>query len=359
MAIIAIDRDEVLRHARRALGLPAQDPALDEPMLAASLRRAAAIFCPCSRATIAAEVLESLDYLADSDKCREALERALEGLVIIGDLLELDQVALDAAEPKRSWVFPAPPGFVARPDGTVFILGIVPDEISPLPPSIQHRILHQRYARLLTPEPGEDLPELLRDLGLLQHSERAWLKLPRETTAAALSQQMSSLLAAQPPSGAADDLLVLNPTADVDYYRGRWTPPRQLSGAFVARRPQAFGAPIWGYAQLELGTLKRFLDLPPKGFRWRGCDAAWHLQLAIDHTRGTPQRYRRRIMVGGAYLDFFSPIPLWAERRLAIVGKPAPREHCLFSYFVPERDLAVEEDFLTTRLWLARREHSV
>ncbi len=327
-------------------------------MLAASLRRAAAIFCPCSRATLNAAVLESLEYLADdSDDRRDALELALEGLVVIGDLLELNQVALNAAEAKSSWVFSAPPGFIARPEGSVFLIGIVPDEVSPLPASLQQRILYQRYARLLTPEPGENLPELLRDLGLLEHSERAWLKLPRETTAEELCRQINALLAAQPPSGAADELLILDPAANVEYYRGRWKTPKQMSGAFVARRPQAFGAPIWGYALLELGTLRRFLDFPLKGFRWRDCDAAWHLQLAIDHSRGTPQRYRRRPASGGAYLDFFSPLPLWAERRIAIVGHTVPRQHCLFSYFVPERNLALEEDFLQTRLWLARHEH--
>ena len=202
MAITAIDRNEVLRHSRQALGLPAEDAAADEPMLAACLRRAAAIFCPCSRATLVSTVLESLEYLAgDSDNSQLALELALEGLVVIGDLLELDQVALNAAEPKSSWVFAAPPGFIARPDGTVFVIGIVPDEVSPLPASLQQRVVHQRYARLLMPEPSENLPELLRDLGLLEHSERAWLKLPREATAEQLCHQIKTLLAAQPPSG--------------------------------------------------------------------------------------------------------------------------------------------------------------
>jgi hypothetical protein len=240
----------------------------------------------------------------------------------------------------------------------VFVIGIVPDEVSPLPASLQQRVVHQRYARLLTPEAGENLSELLRELGLLEHSEQAWLKLPRQVLAEELCRQTNALLASQPPSGTVDELLILDPAADVDYYRGRWTTPKQMSGAFVARRPQAFGAAIWGYALLERGALKKFLDFPLKGFRGRGCDAAWYLQLAIDRSRGAPQHYRRRDAAGGAYLDFFSPLPLWAERSLAIIGYAAPRQHCLFSYFVPQWNLAVQENFLETRLWLARHEHS-
>jgi len=125
-----------------------------------------------------------------------------------------------------------------------------------------------------------------------------------------------------------------------------------MSGTFVARRPQAYGAPIWGFALLDHGALARFLDLPLKGFRWRGCDAAWHLQAAIDHCRGVPQRYRRRPATAGAYFDFFSPLPLWAERHLAIVGQPAARQQSLFTYFIAEDDLVAEEEFLQRRLWL-------
>jgi hypothetical protein len=100
----------------------------------------------------------------------------------------------------------------------------------------------------------------------------------------------------------------------------------------------------------------RFLDFPLKNVRWRGCDTAWYLQMAIDHGRETPQLYRRRTMPGGASLDFFSPLPLWAHRRFAVLGHPVPREKCLLSYWIPERELAAEEAFLQERLWLARRE---
>ena len=286
MAIAHLNQADVLRRSRQALRLSFQADPIDEIFLAACLRRAAAIFAPCSRVTLIAAVADSLEYLSTNPgELREKVENAVEGLVVIGDLLELDQVALNTAEAKSNWLFAAPPGFVARPDGGAFLTGIAPDALSPLPASFQQRILYQGYVRILRPEPGEDIPALLAELGLLKRSERAWLKLPKETTAEQLHRDMLHRLDALPPSGHAEGLLVLDPTARVDYYRGRWKRPGEMSGTFVARRPQAYGAPLWGFALLDHGALARLLDFPVKGFRWRGCDAAWHLQAAIDHCR--------------------------------------------------------------------------
>jgi hypothetical protein len=78
------------------------------------------------------------------------------------------------------------------------------------------------------------------------------------------------------------------------------------------------------------------------------------LQIAIDSSRGSPQRYRRSGVPNGVRLDFFSPLPLWVQRRLAIMGRPAPAEKCLFSYLIPEREATDEEVFLQERLWLKR-----
>jgi hypothetical protein len=74
--------------------------------------------------------------------------------------------------------------------------------------------------------------------------------------------------------------------------------------------------------------------------------------MAIDQRRGASQVYRLCHDSSGAYLDFFSPLPLWAERRLAVLGHLAAKEKCLFSYWVPECELASEQKFLQARLWL-------
>ncbi len=100
------------------------------------------------------------------------------------------------------------------------------------------------------------------------------------------------------------------------------------------------------------GAVEKFLDLPLPKDRWRGCDYAWHLQMAIDACRGVAQQYRRRETLAGTCLDFFGPLPLWAERRLATFGQPAAPAHCLTSYLIGKNELPDEETFLRERLWL-------
>jgi len=356
MVITKISADEVLKGCREVLNLPANaDGVIDDKLLAALLRRAAGILCPCSRSTLALSVFESLQYLSnDADQLSEQIDAAVESLIISGDLLELSQVTIDDPAVKGTWVFAAPPSFVARPSGSVFLIGVVSDEVTPLPASFGSRVIHEGYTRIIAPQPSEDLPSVLRELGLIELSEGVWLKTPKKESATELYDRMVHRLMGQLSSGTVDGLTIIDPARGVDYYNGRWISPKKETGSFVARRPQAYGAPIWGFAMLADGVAIKFLDLPLKATRWRGCDDAWYLQMAIDHRRGTPQVYRRRSSPGGAYLDFFSPLPLWAQRRLAILGRPAARHKCLFSYYVPERELAAEEEFLQERLWLAQ-----
>lgn len=361
MVITEISAAEVLRCSREALGLQALSAdAIDDTLLAASLRRAAGILCPCSPNTLVTAVLESLQYLfegSDNDM-EERITDTVEALIIGGDLLELNQVTTDDPDAKGTWVFSAPPGFVARPGGNVFLVGIAPDEITPLPVSLNARVTSEGFTRVLTPLPDENLPSILRDLGLVEISKSAWLKGPKVESATELHDSMLRRLEEQPPSGSVADISILDPARAVDYYTGRWRTSAKDCGNYVARRPQAYGAPLWGFAKLVDGIVVKFLDFPLPRTRWRGCDVAWHLQMAIDQHRGTPQSYLRRLVSTGDCLDFFSPLPLWAQRRLAVLGRPAPREKCLISYWIPERELVCEEKFLREHLWLAKREKS-
>jgi hypothetical protein len=354
MVITEISAREVVRLSRETLCLPVPvNSEIDDPQIAGSIRRAAGILCPCSLSTLVSAVLDSFRYLSgDDDDNAERLFAAAEALIICGDLLELNQVTIDDPAVKATWIFAAPPSFVQRPGGNIFLIGITPDSPTSLPSSINARVSYEGCTRVLTPEPSENLPAILRELGLHELPTSTWLKAPKSGSATELRDTMNQRLSAQPLSGAVADVSILDPARNVQYYPGRWVSPTNESGNFVSRRPQAYGAPLWGFAQLVNGVVNRFLDFPLKGYRWRGCDLAWQLQMAIDHCRGTPQHYRRRPDSTGAVLDFFSPIPLWAQRRLAVLGRPVSRERCLFSYWIPERELASEESFLQNQLWM-------
>jgi len=359
MAIIEVSGAELLASTRRGLELPDSSTGLiDAPFLASLQRRAAGILCPCSPSTLISSLVDSIEGLvSDSGALRTAAEATLETLIVSGDLLELNQVATDDPSVKGTWLFAAPPAFIHRVNsGSVFLIGIAPDDASPIPESLKTRIRYQGSLRLLIPEPNEDLPRMLREFGLVQLSEQSWLKLPRPETAAAQLDRYERLLAEQPPSGQVSDLLVLESSRSPLYYKRRWVVPRKENGTFVARRPQAHGADLWGFARLVGGSLAQFLDFPPKHTRWRGCDIAWHLQMAIDHCRGTPQQYRQRESSGGVILDFFSPLPMWSERRLSLIGRRVDPAQCLCSYWVPDNESDAEGAFLQERLWLTRKD---
>ncbi len=357
--ILEIQPHQVIANCRIALGLTGSSAELDDVLLAALLRHCAGILCPCSRATLRTEVVNSLNYLSDdAETLAVRLDRLVDDLIVVGDLLELGDVSIDDPNVRGTWVFAAPPSFIARPSGTVFITGIVPDQDSFLPDLLAARLQFQGYTRQLQPDPGEDLPAALRAAGLQNLSESVWLKAPPQLTAEALLAGMEKRLSKQARCGAINGLEILDPAKKVTYYRGRWIQPASQTGTFVARRPQEFGAPIWCFAELSEGVPQRILDLPSARYRWRGCDAAWHLQLAIDKGLGEPQRYRRRDEASHARFDFYSPLPLWAQRRLMIFGRECKSEGSLFAYELPIAEVNEEERFLRERLWLAPIDHA-
>lgn len=355
MVITEIKPDDILAGCRQTLGLSeTREELIDEILLAALLRRSAGIHCPCSRITLRTSLLESLRHFSQDDRAlSERIDTIIEGLIVGGDLLELNDVATDDPEAKGTWVFAAPPGFVVRPSGSIFLLGVVPDQDTFLPHSLVSRISYEGFTRTIIPEPNENLVTDLHEHGMQELSESAWLKCPTAERPEAMLNRYERQLGLQPLSGAVDDLRILDPTKSITYYRGRWTAPQGQTGTFIARRPQEFGAPLWCFAELEAGSIVRILDLPLRKTRWRGCDVAWHLQMAIDSCRQTPQRYRRQDVSNEVRFDFFSPLPQWAQRRLMILGRPSSPEQSLMSYWIPTSEAESEEYFLQERLWLS------
>ena len=351
--------ETVIVDCRRNLGLPAaSDTKIDETLLASLLRRSAGILCPCSRTSLRAALLESLHGLAEDDmELHEIIDAVIEKLIIGGDFLELNDVATVDPAVKGTWVFAAPPSFVLRPDGNVFLTGIVPDQDTFLPPSLASRVVYERFTRVIECKSGENLAEELQKQGLQGLSEDVWLKAPKRETAKNMLDRMERHLTALPPSGSFEGLQVLDPALPVAYYKGRWcSPAKHHNGNFVGRRPQDYGAPIWCFVVVKNGAPVRLLDLPLKKTRWRACDVAWHLQMAIDYCSSAPQLYRRSTGDDRTRFDFFSPLPQWSERRLMIFGCPKPRNGSLISYSLPAVYADQEEKFLQQRLWLSRTE---
>jgi len=352
MGIETITSSDVVQRSHEALGLPPSGDA-DNAFVAAVLRHTAGFLCPCSPATLRVAVLESFQYLFEDEEISERIDDAIEGLVIGGDLLELHQVATSDPSVRGTWLFAAPPSFIVRKSGSIFLTGVVADQDTYLPLSLMSRIHHDGYTRAIMPEPEEDMRSELAALGLQELNQNNWLRTPKAQSATEALTTLKSKLSSQGRSGHIQDLRIIDPHQPVGYYRGRWTVPKRHTGVFVGRRPQEYGAPLWCFVELDGGEATRLLDFPLPKNRWRGCDDAWRLQMAIDSNNGTPQNYRVRHENEFAYIDFYSPIPSWAQRRLMIFGRHAPPERCLLTYRIRAEELPAEEVFLRKHLWLS------
>lgn len=345
-------------HALKILELGLDPDALDLTTpegLAGALRRAASYLCPCSAATLARAVVRPLRGLVrdlDTAKTKTLVEEMLEAMIAHGDVLEVPEVQADAPS-ARVLLYAAPASFVVRRSGLVVLLGVAADQLSPLPTGLERRIQYFGHIRRLSPSDGEDLRGELRQLGLIELSFDAWLKGPTCEDPARHISAVDSALDDVAPSYDIPGLQLLDPARPVGYYRGRWVDPKAQTGRYVARRRQAYGADLWCYVRLRDGQPERMIDLPRRGSRWRGCDEAWHLQMAIDARRGAPQRFRVTASGGDAVvLELFSPVPAWARRRWDAIGEPVPSAGGLFAYRIPKAEINEERRFARDMLWL-------
>ena len=323
--------------------------------VAASLRRSASHLCPCAATTLVRAVADPLRGLVEeTEDVRGRVRETLEALIAHGDLIEHRDIE-DPAPSTPILIYAAPPSFVARESGTVILLGV----FNPALESIAARIEYTGHLRRLNPDPGEDLGSELQDLGFIDISHQQWLRAPQRETPAQHLAYFDRLLDGAQPSGDVPGLALLDSDRPVRYYPGRWTSVGSLSGRFVARRSQPYGGDLWCYVEMSQGRPERLVDLPLADSRWRGCDEAWRLQMAIDANRGSSQLFRIDSGPGEPYvMKFCSPIPMWARRRLDSVGRPVSSPGCLFAYRLADAELAEEVRFATDVLWLAELKSS-
>lgn len=345
-----VEAEDVVRAAQISLGLEGS-ATIDSEYLAASLRRLAGFLCPCSPKTLLGSIIDTHRGLV-LEEFADRVEETIDSLVAIGDMLELSDVTTLDETVKSTWLFAAPPSFVLRASGTAFLLGLAPDEATPLPVDLQRRLRTRGVTRTIDPLPDEDVGALLIGLGLRQLSTENWLRQPKQEPARALVASLNELLDRQSRSGDVGELSVLDGGRTSRRYRARWCRPGSLSGRFIVRRPQAYGADVWGYAELANGAAVRLIDFPPAGSRWRGCDIAWRAQMAIDSTTGDPQLYKRRASDDAIIIEFLTPIPDWARRHLAFIGEEIEPKFNELSYRFSLAEVAREEQFLQDLLFL-------
>jgi hypothetical protein len=336
----------------RSLALGA-DQRSEEAIAAQVIRRAVSALAPCSRAEalrFAREPLAGLIFKED-----EWFEAVLDGLIAYGDVLEVTPQDPDAWRTSRLVLRPAPPSFVKRDNGDVILLGVAGDQPTAVLGALAERVLHRGPLRTLVHPLPEGTLDLLRSLGLVELPEATWLRAPATASAQSFADATrSQLLATDLSTAPLDGLVILDPSRPVEFYSGRWRPPEKRdAGIFVARREQAFSQRPWCLVELAAGAPRRMQDLVASDDRQRPCDLAWRIQAAFDAAAGAPQRIRTVTVGSSADLEFFSPIPAFAERRLAIKGDKVARAKCLFAYSLPASQTARVLAELADKLWLA------
>lgn len=344
-------------HAQKVTELGLDPTALDltsTEAIAGALRRMASFLCPCAAATLVRGVVRPLWGLVDDlNMVKGVVEETLEAMIAHGDVLEHHDFDETRDHRTGPLLYAAPVSFVSRQSGAAILLGVASDQLSALPEELEARIEYVSHVRRLNPLPDEDLHSELVQLGLIELSYDRWLKAPPTETPAQHVARLDRLLDAAMASHDVPGLSLLDPERPVRYYRGRWVEPRSQTGRFVGRRSQAYGADLWCYVQLRDGYPERLIDFPRSGSRWRGCDEAWHLQMAIDARQGKPQRFRVRRGPGSTRVfELFSPVPMWASRRWNAIGEPVPGSGCLFAYRLAEAEIGEELRFAREALWL-------
>ena len=357
MALARLTPDELRATTADALGAPWEGD-LSIELLAAALRRAAGVLCPCPPGELTRSVVRSLQGLSPNDVLPGLVGDTLDALLAYGDLLEL-AASEEPGGPRRRLIYAAPPTFVLRPSGDAYLVGVAPEQPALLPPALQAEVVADGVTRRL---PAADKPSVraLRDLGLLELPDSVWLWYPAQEPAGRFLGRLDRRLDKEDPVTSVDDIEAFDASTPTDRYRARWITTPTLSGRTVVRREQRYGAPLWAYAELQEGRPVRLLDLPapldkkaPASIR--ACDQAWRIQAALDAVAGHPQRLVcRTVDSADVVLDLFAPPPAWLARRWTVIGRPAPRSGgSLFAFALPSAEAPAEARLAIDHLWLS------
>lgn len=353
MELSVLSADEASAMSVCVLGLDDASIALDYPeAIAASLRRAASFLCPTTPRALVDAVLEVLNPVLSEPVTRDSLMATLKQLISIGDLLELEDTT---REPTARMLYLGPPSFVERSGGRFLITGVRPLGAPLVGNDVA--VEYEAHTRTVELRSEDDIREL-RAVGLHEIQQGRWIGQPSALSAHDYVSEYRGRLDTARVAGFVDGLTILDPATRPTYYRGRWrTPIESDSGDFVGRRPQAYGADIWCFVRLADGAPVRLLDLPVGQVTTPARDDAWRLQAAIDQVNQRPLPFLPRTVPNSspsvAIVDFFSPLPSWAERYLGLTGMAVERSRgALFSYRLPASALSGFTTVLLETLWM-------
>lgn len=343
------ESDDIRTAILESIGLPPFVKGIE--LVSEVIRIVASLRCPATSIAIRTATRQALGGLPEADD--EMIELTIENLINIGDLVEVQE---QQNLINRRIIYLGPLRYARRRGGGVLLFGIRSDRQALLPASIMLRVENRGYLRSISDADESDV-ERIKGSGLVEMDLATWLDPPSEISAADLVSLYERRISREQaiPDGA-EGIEVIDPNSSSSYYRGRWsTLSPEISGRFVGRRPQRFGAPQWCYVEVINGGVRRLLDLPIE-LSNRGCDEAWRLQAAIDAERNSPQvLHVFGLSNGECELGITSPPPRWLQRRWDFLGSPIDRhDGMLFVWRFPTAEVREELQFAGSMLWLER-----
>lgn len=341
------------------------DLELDSPeVLAQLVRRVASFRCPMTERELITGVLEGLEGLLGKDQLVEVKgvlrtehgDGLIEDLICCGDLRDVTPSGEQGRSTGKQLYLGAP-AFLRRDNGDCLMIGIRSEGRHLLAglEDREGRIEYTGHVRWFRAIDGEPPASILESLGLRQLEDHEWLKRPPPVTFDELVGKYDQLLEEeeQLSGGGIEGLELFDSDRASGTYRSRWrAPTRRDTGRYVAKRPQEFSGPRWCYVEIESGQVRLAIDLPRLDPLAHGWDEAWRLLAAIDKKHGHPPVVRVTHQDSGEYLlKISTPPPVWAKRRLALVGRVIPPETGWPSWCLGQDDVDQEIEYLETMMF--------
>ncbi len=356
MAFRQLSHEDVSQSVHRYLCLPQDVRLTGEEGLASLLRAIVELRAPIDRAGILSLAVEiSAPLFKENGHFQKYADVLVDTLIEYGDVLLPDEFATGDNEARSALIYPAPPGFLVRKGGMVFIRGIFTDDFRWVWEKIASRVRYKGHVRFLSPEVGEDLPKYLKDCGLQSVPTETFLSRPPEEARESFLAQIDKTLNDSAGSGSVADFTWLAGSPASRNWNERWTDIAPSNGVYVVRRSRRFGSALWGIARMSSGRLTHLLNLPTKS-GVRACDEAWRVQAALDAARGSPPLIYVKHEDGRTTVSTNRPFPAWVTRRWDLFGSKINRPGFLMSYSFSPKDAGEEVAFVSQFMWAVTEE---
>lgn len=328
-----------------------KDNILSDENLSCLIRRAASILCPCTPNMLVMSIVKPLEIYNNESEIEEKVLKLLEKMIESGEIIQSND------ENMKETVRIIPPTYIRVVENYVYIMGGQCDNNNYVPDIFRNRIEYYGHLRRIKMEKEEEY-KILEVNGFVELSLGSWLKMPKKETYESYKKNIDKYMDERIiEKNNYLNVKIIETCRKVDWYKGRWTDSKGKSGRYVGRRERKYGPDLWCYFEIKNGLVKKLVDLPIRDLRWRACDEAWRLQMAIDACNGANQKYTIKKIFNNSYvIKYFSPLPLWYRRRMQFIGVERKPEGCMISFEIKEENINEEKRICEEYMWLKQAE---